>query len=182
MSSVVERKMTAADLERMPKDGFRYELVDGEIRKFMPPGFEHGDIAMRISARLAVYVYDNALGSVTAAETGFKIDEFNVRAPDGAFVSNERLQKYGRPAGFFPSAPDLAIEVVSLGDTKREAKEKTEWWLKSGARLVWVVDAKRRKVTAHHANGNIFEYGIDDMLDGQDVVPGFKLAVKEVFK
>lgn len=182
MSTVVERGMTAADLEKMPDDGFRYELVNGEIFQMAPPGFEHGDRAMRISVPLGYFVYQNNLGLVVAAETGFKIDEYNVRAPDGAFVGNERLEKYGRPVGFFSYAPDLAIEVVSPSESKRKVKEKAEWWLAVGARLVWAVDSKRRVVTAYHTDKSVIEYVMGETLDGRDVVPGFTLIVSEIFK
>ncbi len=183
MSANLKRRMTAADLERMTDDGFRYELVNGEIRQMSPTGFEHGDKAMRLSVPLAMFIYAHNLGAVLAAETGFKIDNYNVRAPDCAFVSNEQLERYGKPKSFFPYAPDLAVEVVSPGDTKAEVKEKVEWWLAVGTRLVWVVEPKRGAVTAHHAaSGSVTEYGAGDSLDGLDVVPGFSLSIDEIFR
>ena len=182
MSTLVKRRMTARDLERMPDDGFRYELVNGEIRQMPPPGGEHGDRAMRVSIPFGYYVYTHNLGIVLAAETGFKIDNYNVRAPDFAFVSKERVEQYGIPKGYFPFAPDLAVEVVSPGDTKKEVQEKAEWWLAVGTRLVWVVDPKRTIVIAYYMDGSVTEYKVGDTLDGVDVVPGFKLAVKDIFK
>lgn len=183
MSTVIKEGMTAAELEQLPDDGFRYELVNGELRQMPPTGGEHGDRAMRLSAPLAVHVYQNDLGIVLAAETGFKIDDFNVRAPDCAFVSNDRLKLQGLPRGFFPFAPDLAVEVISPGDTKAEVKEKAEWWLAVGTRLVWVVDPKRQTVTAYHAaSGKTTIYKLGDTLDGLDVVPGFALPVADIFK
>jgi Uma2 family endonuclease len=183
MNTVIKSHMTADELERMPDDGFRYELVNGELRQIPPTGGEHGDRAMRLSVPLGYYIYQNNLGIVLAAETGFKIDDYNVRAPDCAFVSNEQLERYGRPRSFFSFAPDLAVEVVSPGDTKAEVKEKAEWWLSVGTRLVWIVDPKHEIVTAHHSStDNITIYKADNMLDGFDVVPGFLLPVRDIFK
>jgi Uma2 family endonuclease len=119
---------------------------------------------------------------VLAAKTGLKIDNLNVRAPDCAFVSKERVQQHGIPKSFFPYASDLAIEVVSPGDTKAEVKEKTEWWLAVGTRLVLVIDSKRKTVTAHRANRMVSEFKMGDVLEGFDLVPGFSLPVEEVFK
>lgn len=182
MSTFVERHSTAADLERIPYDGFRYELVDGNIRQMTPPGGEHGERTMRFSIPFGYHVYTHDLGIVLAAETGFKIDDHNVRAPDCAFVSKARVHQYGIPAGYLPYAPDLAVEVVSPGDTKAEVKEKTEWWLAVGTRLVLIIDPKRRRVTAHHATGTVTEYKAGDVLENFDVVPGFRLPVEEIFK
>lgn len=182
-SIVVGQQMTADDLERMPDDGFRYELVNGELRQMPPTGCEHGDRAMRLSAPLATYIYAHDLGIVLAAETGFKIDDYNVRAPDCAFVSRERLERYGSSRSFLPYPPDLAVEVISPGDTKAEVKEKAEWWLSVGTRLVWVVDPKRQTVTAYYAaNDSVVTYKAGNELDGFDVVPGFRLPVADIFK
>lgn len=148
-----------------------------------PPGGEHGDRTMRFSVPFGHYVYTHDLGIVLAAETGFKIDNYNVRAPDCALISKKRVQQYGVPKSFFPFAPDLTVEVVSPGDTKAEVKEKVEWWLAVGTRMVLVIDPKRRSVTSHHAeSGSVAEYKVGDTLDGMDVVPGFSLPVEDIFK
>lgn len=183
MSSLIKENMTADELDRLPDDGFRYELVDGELRQMPPSGREHGDRTMRLSAPLAVHVYEHDLGIVVAAETGFKIDDYNVRAPDCAFISHERLNAHGKSGSYFTFAPDLAIEVVSPGDTKREVKEKVEWWLEVGARLVWVVEPKRQTVTVYDAaNRSATVLGMNDTLEGGAIVSGFALPVREIFK
>ena len=94
--TIVEHIATAADLERLPDDGFRYELVRGEVRKMTPAGNEHGKIAMSVAWRLAQHVENHGLGSVYAAETGFRLaaDPDTVRAPDAAFVSQARLERW----------------------------------------------------------------------------------------
>jgi hypothetical protein len=116
--AVVRQQVTADELFHMPDDGFRYELVQGELRRMNPAGNVHGRIAVRITWRLAQYVEENRLGTVYAAETGFRLasDPDTVRAPDVAFVSQARVEAVGEVEGFWPEAPDLAVEVVSPGD------------------------------------------------------------------
>jgi hypothetical protein len=103
----------------MPDDGFRYELVRGELRRMPPAGDEHGYLALEIASDLRNHVKANNLGRTDAAETGFKLasDPDTVRAPDVAFVRRERAEKVGRVTGYWPGAPDLAVEVVSPNDT-----------------------------------------------------------------
>lgn len=100
----------------MPDDGSAYELVEGELRRMAPAGFQHGDVAARIGARLWQYAHDHDLGSVVA-ETGFLLSRGpdTVRAPDAAFVSRHRLPPEDDHTGFLALAPDLVVEVVSLG-------------------------------------------------------------------
>ncbi|MCP9493541.1 MAG: Uma2 family endonuclease [Pyrinomonadaceae bacterium MAG19_C2-C3] len=183
MNTTVTQRMTAADLERIPDDGFRYELVNGEIKQMTPPGGEHGAKTMRFSVPFGSYIFAHELGIVLAAETGFKIDNHNVRAPDCAFIGNERLRQYGDiPKGYIPFAPDVAVEVVSPGDTKKEVQEKAGWWINVGTHLVWVIDLKRKFVLAYYAADNsVTQYKAGEQIDGFDVVPGFTLPVEYIF-
>jgi len=119
MSATISQLVTADELLTMPHNGFRYELVRGELKQKSPSGSEHGVTVVHLTWPLAQHVKDNHLGIVFGAETGFKIttNPDTVRAPDIAFVSHERIPATGIPRGFWPGAPDLAVEVVSPGDT-----------------------------------------------------------------
>lgn len=182
MSTTIQ-PMTAEELLLMKKDGFRYELVKGELKKMSPAGFEHGVVGMNMALLLSQHVKANNLGVICLAETGFKIetDPDTVLAPDVAFLRRERIQQTGRPKAFYPGAPDLAVEVVSPGDTKREVAEKVEGWLAAGSGAVWVVNPKPRTNAIHRTQTEVLTLGEDDELDGQDVVPGFRCRVSEIF-
>jgi len=183
--AIQEKVVTAAELLAMPDDGSRRELVRGELRKMPPAGSEHGYVAMNIGTSLNVHVKANGLGRVYTAETGFKLasDPDTVRAPDAAFVIRERVEEVGRVAGYWPGVPDLAIEVVSPGDTHAQVVEKALAWLGAGCRMVLVADPERRTVTAYRALNNIriLTAGAGDAVDGEDVVLGWSLPVAEIF-
>lgn len=175
--------MTADDLFKLPSDGMRHELVKGELRTMPPAGFEHGAIISSLHGRLFAHVSTKSLGLVLAAETGFVIerDPDTVRAPDIAFVSKERIEQVGVPKAYFPGAPDLAVEVVSPGDTMNEVDEKVELWLARGTTMVWVVNPKRKTVSVYHAREHPAILTVDDYLEGLDVVRGFRMQVREIF-
>ena len=181
--STTTHLMTAEELLAMPDDGFRYELVEGDLRQMSPAGHNHGRIAMRLAIPLGKFVADNNLGEVYAAETGFKLrtNPDTVRAPDVSFIRLERVQEIGETEGFWPGAPDLAVEVNSPGDTIREVEEKVEEWLNAGTSLVWVVSPKLHTVTAYRSLTDIVTLTERDMLDGGDVVPGFQYSVADLF-
>ena len=98
------RRSTASELYAMPDDGFRYELVNGELRRMSPSGWRHGVFVVNITLLLGQYVKTNKLGVCCGAETGFKIasDPDTVRAPDLGFVSREHLPEGGVPITFWP--------------------------------------------------------------------------------
>lgn len=129
--TVVRQQVTAEELLYMPDDGFRYELVRGELRKMTPAGNVHGRIAMRVAWPLARYVEEKQLGAVYAAETGFRLadDPDTVRAPDVAFVGRKRLEAVGEVEGFWPGAPDLVVEVISpaTATSKSRRRSSTGW-------------------------------------------------------
>ena len=181
--AIKEKLYTAEELLRLPDDGTRRELVGGKLREMAPAGNEHGYLALRIASRLERHVDANGLGRTYTAETGFKIasDPDTVRAPDAAFVSRDRLEKVGPVAGFWPGAPDLVVEVVSPGDTHAEVVEKSLAWLDAGCRMVLVVEPGRKVVTVYRSREDIHILTGDEVVDGADVVPGWRLPVAEIF-
>ena len=178
---VIRQQVTADELLHMPNDGFRYELVKGELRRMNPAGNVHGRVAMSFAWRLARYVEENRLGTVYAAETGIKLATDTVRAPDVAFVSRALVEAIGQVEGFWPEAPDLAVEAVSPNDAYAEVEEKVFAWLDAGTKMVVVENPRQRSATVYKSPDDIVVLAEADVLDGKDVVPGFGLAVRELF-
>jgi len=176
--------ITAEQLLAMPDDGWRYELVDGELRRMSPPGYEHGRIAMNLAWRLAQHARSRKLGDVLAAETGFLVrsNPDRVRAPDVSFVATERVQLGRERPGYFRGAPDLAVEVVSPSDSYSELEEKVFQWLEAGARAVVVIDPRTRNVSLYRGRDDIRVLGPSDVLDLSFVVDGFSVTVAELFE
>ena len=175
-------RMTAAELERLPRDGWRYELRKGELRRMPPAGEPHGRHGNKLNALLSIHVLQNHLGVVYSLETGFRLesDPDTLYAPDIAFITRDRVPTEDRP-GFFPGAPDLAVEVVSPSDTAEEVREKVDDYLRLGTRIVWVVYPRTKRVAVYRAEGLVRELAGDDVLDGEDVVPGFTCRVADIF-
>jgi Uma2 family endonuclease len=150
----------------------------------MPPsGFEHGAVGINLSTPLDQYVKANQLGRVVGAETGFLLarDPDTVRGPDIGFVRRERLQATGIPRTYWLGAPDLAVEVVSPGDTVFQVDEKVQEWLAAGTSLVWVINPRQRIVTVYRPGATPRILTANDTLDGEDVVPGFRCPVASLF-
>jgi Uma2 family endonuclease len=181
--TVVHQLITANELLRMPDDGFRYELVQGALRRMSSAGFRYGRLIMNIAASLDHHVRAQRLGVVCAAETGFLLatDPDTVRAADVAFIRQERLDLAAEPEGYWPGAPDLVVEVVSLNDLSTEVDAKVTDWLDAGTRMVVVVNPRTRSVTVYRSRAQIVVLREQDTLDGSDVVPGWTLPVATLF-
>ena len=175
--------VTAEELLDLPDDGYRYELVRGELIKMAPAGAEHGDIAAVVLGSLINHVMAHGLGKVYATDTGFIIgnDPDHVRAPDVSFVRQERVEAAGRVTGYFPGPPDLAIEVISPNDRYTEVEEKVEDLLAAGASLVILLNPRNRTATLRAAGQPPVILTEEDTLDGGEVVPGWRMPVREIF-
>lgn len=182
MSEPRRRVLTAEDLYELPVDDLRTELVGGNLVCEPPAGFDHGVRAGEIGYHLRRFIEDHPLGVVCGAETGFVLsrDPDTVRAPDAAFVSRERAERSTEPERFFEGAPDLAAEVVSPGDSRREVEEKVHDYLAAGTRLVWVIDPRRRTVTVYRPGAAPRILSPSDLVEGHDVLPGFSLRVSRL--
>ena len=181
MSTTTTHLMTAEDLLNMPDDGYRHELIKGELLTMSPANDRHGAVTMKLSALLYNYVTPNDLGVLRAADTGFKLesDPDTVLAPDIAFIARERA---GTPSDFFRlGPPDLAVEVRSPSDRKGKIERKTALWLELGAKSVWNVDPRKRTVEVIRADGRgkLFHES-DELVD--DTVPGFRVTVSKIFE
>ncbi len=176
--------ITADDLLAMAEDGQRRELVKGEVRSMAPAGGEHGRNGARLLVLLGTYVVQHGLGEVFAAETGFRVERSpdTVLAPDVSFLTRERWESLERPEAYIDGAPDLAAEVVSPSDSSEEVHEKALRWLEAGVRLLWVVHPRRQTVTVYTPDRRATVLGLEDTLDGGDVVPGFSLPIQQLFE
>jgi Uma2 family endonuclease len=181
--ATAKQLVTAEELLHMPDDGYRYELVRGELRKMAPAGYLHGRLAINVTTPLDGYVRSHNLGVVCAAETGFKLasNPDVVRAPDVAFIRRQRVEEVGDVEGYWPGAPDLAVEVISPGDTYAEVEEKVFDWLAAGTRMVILVKPRQRAVTVYRSSSDIVMLTEHDVLEGGDVVPGWRIQVRELF-
>ncbi|MEN6495510.1 MAG: Uma2 family endonuclease [Thermoguttaceae bacterium] len=175
--------VTAEQLLRMPDDGFRYELVAGELKKMTPSGWVHGAVGGRLHVLLGQQVLEHRLGEIFFAETGFLLsrDPDTVRAPDIAFIRKDHLPASPPQEAFWPGAPDLAVEVASPGDMVREIDDKVKAWLHAGAMAVWVVNPTWQSVTVYRSSTDIRVLTVNDELTGEDIVPGFRCRVAEIF-
>jgi Uma2 family endonuclease len=182
MSMTSTKPITADELLKMGDIG-RCELIYGELVLMSPAGFGHGEIALRIGRLIGNFVDENDLGVTLGAETGYVVatDPDLVRAPDVSFVKNSRVPR--KPWNkFFPGAPDLAVEVVSADDTKREVSEKANLWLAHGAMSVWIADPASMTITTHRTGKKPIRLGIHDQLRDEPALPGFTLSIAKVFK
>ena len=147
-----------------------------------PAGFRHGVIASAIQGNLWRFVRDHDVGVVCAAETGFVLerDPDLVRAPDVAFIRDERLPEEEIP-GFLEVAPDLAVEVLSPSDLFSDVEGKVRCWLEHGTSEVWVADPQSRRILIYCADGTVRDLGGQDEIASEDLLPGFRLPVADVF-
>jgi Uma2 family endonuclease len=175
---VTTRTITDDELLRLPADGNKYEVVDGELR-MSPAGWPHAIVIVNLIARLATFVERNRLGQVLGSNTLYVLPSGNKRGPDVSFVSSGRLPQ-GSAGPFLALAPDLAIEVLSPGDSPRAVLDKVGEYLQAGVPLVWVIDPSRRRAVVHRSLSQARELGAESELDGEDVVPGFRCLLSDV--
>jgi Uma2 family endonuclease len=183
------RLMTAADLLRLPDSARGYELVDGRLVRMSPTGSGHGARAAKPITALGNFVDEHHLGRVISSGAGFLISQpgepDTVLAPDAAFVRADRVPREISPdwEGYWRLAPDLVVEIASPSQSRAELAAKARKWLSAGTRLLWVVWPLSRQVDVWRADADapVTPLGLEDDLDGLDVLPGFTYAVGSLF-
>jgi Uma2 family endonuclease len=182
MATTISRPATEADLIATPADGHKYELVDGEIRRLSPAGFRHGAVAVELSGLLRAFVKPRKLGHLGDSSIGFQMPNGNVRSPDVSFVATGRFENDDPPVGYSPVLPDLAVEILSPSDGAQEILDKVGEYLDAGVRIVWVVDPQQRRVNCYRSLTDVHTLSAADDLDGEDVLPGFRCRLADLFQ
>ena len=176
--------MTAEDLLHLPDDGCRHELIRGKLKRMAPAGNRHGRLAANVAASLWIHVRAHGLGTVYAAETGYRLasDPDHVRAPDASFISRERLERTGKPTDTGPERRTWRSKSYHPATAGPKSRNKVRNWLDAGARMVVVVDSHPgRTVRIHHPPSLVSTLTEDDVIDGGDVVPDWRLPVRKMF-
>jgi Uma2 family endonuclease len=165
--------------------GRRMELVEGVMVEMSPTGGEHGETTVDLTLLVGNFVKRNKLGRLSGAETAYILyrspdpdSKDTVRAPDLGFVRLERAPEPFGP-GFIPLVPDLVIEVVSPSERVGDIESKLHDYLRFGVRLIWMVYPRSHVMVFSH--GVPHRLMMDDVLDGEDVLPGFSLKVSDIF-
>jgi Uma2 family endonuclease len=176
------KEWTEQELQALPDNGFDYEVVHGELIMSPKNNFQHGRICSTLIIRLGSFAESKGLGVVCDSNTGFWMSNRNCRAPDVSFISKARLKAAKQsPREFFKGAPDLAIEVLSPNNTRREIDERLRDYFESGTHLAWIIDPETESAEICSSLTNRRLLGPGGELDGESVVPGFRCKLSDLF-
>jgi Uma2 family endonuclease len=179
MSSTAKTLLTADELEKLPDDdSVRIELDEGELIEMPPGGFRHSRIGIRIATRLSIFAEQNKLGCVCGPDSGYRLSDNTVRAPDVSFVRQERVVDTER---YFPGTPDLAVEVLSPSDRIRQLRRKVRQYFDAGTHTVWIVYPNTREVEVRTAAGEERVLAMGDTIECPELLPGFSVKIDEFF-
>ena len=176
------RLVTLAEFAALPKHP-RYELVKGKLVEQMPAPRKHAEATALATAKIGGYVLTNRLGTVYACNRGFVTvlaAPSTLRIPDTSFVSNARLNRPELYGMLYNGAPDLAVEILSTGNSVAEMARKVAEYLAAGSKAVWVIDLARRTLTVHIPDAAPQTLTEHDRVDGEDYLPGFACAVADL--
>lgn len=173
---------TPEDLLAM-SEGDRFELVDGHLVERTVSALS-SFVAFELGGRIRDHCRAHSPAWIFGADCGiqcFPGHPRKVRKPDVSLVRRERLPVEQLDEGFLTLPPDLVIEVVSPNDLAAEVEEKVQDYYQAGVRLVWVVYPTTRTVYIYRGDGSIAAARADDELDGEDILPGFRCRIAEIF-
>jgi Uma2 family endonuclease len=178
-------RWTSADLELMPDDGKRYEIIDGELYMSRQPHFYHQFVCGKLFARLDRWNEEVRLGEVIFAPGVIFAEDDDV-APDAIWISNARLVAALGADGKFHSAPELVIEVLSPGATneRRDREAKLKLYSRRGVSEYWIVNWQTRQIHVYRRENTRLEL-VAALLESDSLesplLPGFVCPVASLF-
>ncbi len=168
-------------LDAAARSGRVCELIDGVLVE-KPMGWYESVLAAALARLIGNHLAENPLGLVSG-EAGFlRTISGRTRAPDVAFVSWERLGTYSpRRQKILPVPPDLAVEILSEGNTPTEMERKLREYFAAGVRLVWYIDPSMQTAMSYTGPDQCESIAEDGLLSGGDVLPGFEMPLRTLF-
>ncbi len=174
-------RATARDLLRLVEvDKFLCELVDGALVE-KPMGFEESSLSLWLAHQIRIYLTANNIGELFGSDGPFRLAPKLIRLPDLAFVRWENLPDEAEWPAIGNLAPDLAVEVISPSNTRKEMARKRREYFRAGTTLVWEVFPRRRKIEVYTSTEERRVLGIGDVLEGGELLPEFRLPLHIVF-
>jgi Uma2 family endonuclease len=177
------------ELERLPRDGRRWDVVQGRVIEMPPAWPESSRVAAQLAFQLEAFRRQRGLDCVVfGADAGFRLNEPTetsepptLVSPDVSVVERARLPA-DRPPGFWFVVPELAVEVVSPSDRWRDVEDKIAAYQQAGVPLLWVLDPQTQSVTVYAAGQPARTLRApDEVLEGGAVLPGFHVSLRELF-
>lgn len=185
MSAQIEPLVTVNDLDAMPEDGNRYEVIEGELIVSRAPGLTHQSMSMNLAVNIKNFLSQNPIGEVWTTP-GVIFSEFSGVIPDIVFVSHERRAEIASGERI-TGAPDLVIEIVSPGvdNERRDRVAKRQLYGKYGVKEYWVVNPYKRTIEVYLLKGRTLRlkatYTEQDELVSS-VLAAFTCKVEEIFR
>ena len=168
-------------LEALPKDGHKYELLDGGLI-ISPVHANHGIICVRMISLLSLFVQRHKLGELYDSSTGFRLSEKLLLSPDISFASNATLKRILiAPDKFLYGAPDLVIEVLSPSDRMVQINRKLDHYFEHGTKLAWLINWPKEQVHIYTPDSIEALTRANEVLTGGKVLPGFKCKLRQIF-
>jgi Uma2 family endonuclease len=182
--AIQPKLVTVVEFEQflaLPENGDRsFELIHGEIVEKVPTE-EHGLIAANICGFLWQYTRQSGFGrAVIEVRIRMLEDDYNSRQPDVAFFTTDTTRSIVK-RGPVHQMPDLVVEVKSPDDTYTSMRERAQYYLVHGAKVVWLIYPEKRLVEVYRQDADSELLTGDDTLNGGDVLPNFVLSVHEIF-
>jgi Uma2 family endonuclease len=173
--------MTVKQFDQLPeREGTLYELNEGEVVTVTEPMPGHNWVRDNIARLTGNFVEDRRLGRVFV-ETGYQLGPDTVRIPDVSFVPADRMREIDLDKRI-QGAPALAIEVVSPTDLAQELTEKVKQYIAAEAKAVWVLYPKTWEVHVFCAGEVTVLRKADDVLEDQEILPGFSVSLAALFE
>jgi Uma2 family endonuclease len=181
------RVLTADDVLDLPvpDDAIGYEFVEGKPVPVMPASVTHGQLAAKVSYRLSKHVEQTGLTGTVCYDCGFVLglphDPERMRGPDVSYIAREKIAAHADPHRLLRCVPDLAIEIDLTSAKKPGGQQRILDYVEAGVPLVWVIDPRSRSAIAYRADGSARLVRENEVLDAEEIVPGFRLPLAELF-
>jgi len=176
----VTHLVTASELAKLSDDAGNFELIEGELIPVPPPKGDHGRIQANLIAILHHFITSSALGRVFG-DVGYQLghDPDTVLGPDLSFIRSDRLPI--DDTAYFDAAPDLAVEIVSPGNSPGDMERKLAIYLQSGTGCIWIVYPREHQVFVHIPDQAPRNYPVGSVLPGEPALPGLLVSVSDIF-